>query len=51
MQCVLVSWRRIMIMNKLDKLRILKNNFGLQYTINYMNAYIYANFQKENIAV
>lgn len=46
MQCVLISWKIIMIMNKFNKLGILKNNFGLQYTINYINAYIYiyANF-------
>lgn len=30
-----------MIQSKFNKLRILKKNFGLQYTINYINAYIY----------
>ena len=39
-----------MIKSKFNKLRILKKNFGLQYTISYINAYIYMRiFKKKTV--
>ena len=33
-------------MNKFEKLLTLYKNFGLVFTIKFINAYIYANFKK-----